>query len=98
MVPIGADRRTAERYQISAPVYWSGGEGVVLDVSTGGFYFLTTKTLATGQTLQLQVIWPRQPGPIEARGTVVRIEDRHEVYGVGLRVDSFEARGASPTW
>ena len=84
------DRRTADRYSISARLRWESvghpdrGEGLTENISTRGVYFRGERRLAVGQPIQLTMTLQRRSMCVGADAVVVRVEPREGGYGVGV--------------
>ena len=89
-----ADRRAAHRHAISAAVRLEMNEGYVRNLSTRGLYFVSTKELEAGATVEMDLALPyaSPSGVLQCRVTarVLRAELEGEEYGVAAEIESWK--------
>lgn len=87
--PAQPERRSALRRRLALPVSFPGGTGVTRDVSAGGLYLLSERSLEEGKLLTLRITLdhadPRRPVYMDCRGRVTRAERLPNGAGGGAR-------------
>ena len=100
-----SERRTNRRFRLSLQLRYripnlsneerQGGEGQVLDISSGGIFFQTGCILPVGERTELVVMWPYLlngdcPLQLRVHGRVLRSDPQ----GTALRISRYEFRTA----
>lgn len=102
---VGLERRTNRRFRLSLQLRYlfpnlsgeerQGGEGQVLDISSGGIFFQPGGILPVGARAELVVMWPYLlngdcPLQLRVQGRVLRSDSQ----GTALRISRYEFRTA----
>jgi hypothetical protein len=109
MSHVTQERRTRERVTLQCPVRifpagnMEGCHALTVNVSSRGVYCLSEVSFAPGARLQCQIeMTPTvfrtaiTPVWLDCVLEVVRIERRHEGFGVGCRIESYVLRRSRP--
>jgi PilZ domain-containing protein len=101
---ISGERRADRRYEVKLAVRWAlvyrrrvldSGDGITVDLSSGGILFETDRQLPVGRNITLSIAWPtmlNQATPLQLRidGLVIRTAGRR----VAARIERHEFRTA----
>src|SRR5262245_55081737 len=99
MSQAGADRRHSPRYPASLVVEMEDGKGVTRNVSASGVYIETDERPTKEGPIHFTLILEHaRPMPIRLAcvGSVVRIEQHGEKFGIALAITSHGIESASP--
>jgi PilZ domain len=96
---MGRERRADRRYEIMLDVRWTliyrrraldSGNGITVDVSSGGILFATDRELPLGREIELSISWPvlknqKTPLRLNVKGYIVRATGQH----VAVRINHY---------
>ena len=82
-----AERRRANRFQLSLPVELKDGRGTTRDISSSGVFFKTDRAFSAGEFVDLCVVF--YDSTIQCKGRVVRVEKLDDDFGVAVEFTSY---------
>ncbi len=89
------DRRRAERFPMRVPVSFGGGNGTTHDVSGRGVLFETDYPFEVGSEIDFTLVVPDTTNVL-CHGTIVRMTQIREHFGVAVQVDSYKLTDDQP--